>query len=329
MLRAGNYFTWINARRCLISVFLLIITLISGCKPVPEPLLRIGTNIWPGYESFYLARSLGYYDDNQIRLVELSSASDVIHALRSGNLEGAALTLDEALTVVDNGFDLRVILVLDFSRGGDVLLAKPGIATLEDLHGKRVAIEYTAVGAITLDGAMNVAGLKPDDIEIINCGYDTHFECYADVDAIVTFDPTRTQLLNQGARQLFDSSQIPNRIVDVLVVHESTLDTHPHALKQLIAGYFKAQKYLAQEPQQAAQLMGPRMGLSVSDVLGSFDGLYMPDFEENQQLLSAESGLFQQQTVELVDFMVEKKFLVNTVDVTGIADDRFLSNSAP
>lgn len=121
--------------------------LLLSCGPAPEPLLRIGTNTWPGYEPLYLARSLGYYEGSPITLVELTSASEVIHALRSGTLEGAALTLDEVLTLLDDGFDLKVVLVMDFSNGGDVLLAKPGIDSTADLRGKRIAVEYTAVGA--------------------------------------------------------------------------------------------------------------------------------------------------------------------------------------
>lgn len=68
------------ARACsLLSIILLV-----ACGPLPEPPLRIGTNIWPGYEPLYLARNLGFYQGSSIKLVEMNSASAVIHALRSG-----------------------------------------------------------------------------------------------------------------------------------------------------------------------------------------------------------------------------------------------------
>ena len=135
--------------QALIYGLVLALTL-SACSQTPEPPLRIATNIWPGYEPLYLARSLGYYEKTPIRLVEMTSASETIQAIRNNIIEGAALTLDEVLVLLADDFDLHVILVMDFSHGGDVLLAKPSIETLDELRGKKVAVETSAVGAILL-----------------------------------------------------------------------------------------------------------------------------------------------------------------------------------
>ena len=42
-------------------VTLIILTSLFSCSAEQESPLRVGTNIWPGYEPFYLARDLGYY----------------------------------------------------------------------------------------------------------------------------------------------------------------------------------------------------------------------------------------------------------------------------
>ena len=225
-----------SAFRCsylLTGIFYLMLTLLVSACNSTEPQLRIGTTIWPGYEPLYLARSLGYYDDTQVKLIELSTASDVIHSLRSGTLEGAALTLDETLTLLDDGFDLKVILVMDFSDGGDALLAKPEITSIKALRGKRIAVENSNVGAILLDGALLAAELTAADVEIISCTLEEHINCYSSADAVVTYEPFRTKLLQLGAHQLFDSSQMPGRIVDVLVVHAESTNNNPLSLEQL------------------------------------------------------------------------------------------------
>lgn len=308
---------------------LFLLSLLSACNETPDAPLRIGTNTWPGYEPLYLARSLGYYDDSQVKLVELTSASEVIHALRSGNLEGAALTLDEALTLMDDGFDLRVILAMDISNGGDVLLAKPEIDSLADLRGKRVAVEYTAVGALLLDGALRAADLTAADIEIVACAVDEHLDCYSSVDAVVTFEPTKTKLLNQGARLLFDSSQIPGKIVDVLVVLEEVTSTHSRSLEHLLAGYFKAREYLAGEPNDAAKRMAGRLGLAPADVLASYKGLHLPGLKENQLLLTGNPPLLQRTADDLASLMREKKLLKNSFPLENLPDGRFLSGNRP
>ena len=67
----------------------------------------------------------------------MGSASDIMHAMRNDVLEGAALTLDETLSLIDDGIDLKVILVMDISNGADVLLAKPEIQSIADLRGEK------------------------------------------------------------------------------------------------------------------------------------------------------------------------------------------------
>lgn len=303
---------------------LALTILLSACEPLPEPPLRIGTNLWAGYEPLYLARDLGYYRDTQIHLVEMNSASEVIHSLRSGTLEGAALTLDEALTLQADNFDLKVILVMDFSNGADVLLAKPDIETLADLSGKRIAVEYTAVGAILLDAALASAELTVSDIEVISCSLDNHLNCFALYDAVVTFEPIRTKLLAQGARQLFDSSKIPGRIVDVLVVHKETINTHTRSLKNLLLGYFKARKYLAAEPEEAAKLMALRQGISAAEVLASYDGIILFELEENRKLLNNNPENLQNIVTDLSKYMLDRQLLRKAPNIDNISDARFL-----
>lgn len=307
---------------------LMLVLLLSACHS-PEPQLRIGTNIWAGYEPLYLARNLGFYEDTRIKLVELSSASDVIHALRSGTLEGAALTLDEALTLLDDGIELRLILIMDFSAGADALLAKPEIDTLKALRGKRIAVENSAVGAILLDGALHAAELTATDIEIVSCTINEHINCYSSVDAVVTFEPVRTKLLQQGAHQLFDSSQIPGRIADVLVVLKKTTASSPHSLAQLLAGYFKARAYLTAQPEEAAGRMAKRMGLSADEVLASYDGIRMLGLEENRQLLQGNPAQFEVTANDLARFMYDRKLIRNQLQVSKFVDSAFLPAVTP
>ena len=306
------------------NVIFLSFLFLSGCTPPQEPQLRIGSNIWIGYEPLYLARKLGYYDNTKIKLVEMGSASDVMHAMRNGLLEGAALTLDETLTLIDDGIDLKVILVMDISNGADVVLAKPEIKSMGDLRGKSVAVEYSAVGAILLDAALQSSGLTASDIKIVACSANEHIECYKTADAVVTFDPVRTQLLNQGAHELFSSSQIQGQIVDVLVVTSKAIDTNPEALKQLITGYFNAREYIDMNSEVAAKLMAIRMKISAEEVLKSFEGIRLPVLEESWFLLSGEPEPLQLTVDMLSQLLLEKKLLKKPLPDKSLIDSRFL-----
>ena len=286
----------------LIYCLVLTVVLIS-CNEQSDTSLRIGSGVWPGYEPLYLARSLGYYEESQVNLIEMISASEVMQALRNGLLEGAALTLDEVLTLVQDGVELRIILVMDYSLGADGLLVKPDILELDQLIGKRVAVENTAVGAIILDSALSEAGLSASDIEIVSCTHDEHLGCYSSVSAVVTFEPVTTELLKQGGRQLYDSSKMPGRIVDVLAVSPQVITAQAATLDTLLDGYFKARRYLELPPEDAAMRMAPRQGLTPEEVLASYEGMRLPDLLENHQLLEGNISPLHIRANELATFM--------------------------
>ena len=79
-----------------------------------------------------------------------------------------------------------------------------------------------------------------------------------EVDGAVTFDPYRAQFLRAGATTLFDSTQIPGEIVDLLAVRASVLDKQPKAIQALLTGWFGALDYMQARPEDAARRMGIR-----------------------------------------------------------------------
>jgi NitT/TauT family transport system substrate-binding protein len=319
-----------NLTRSLFIVFCLF-SLLAGCSPPPKAPLRVGTKQWPGYEILFLARSLGFYENRPIRLVELTSATEVVHALRSEMIEAAVVTLDEALPLIQDGIDLKVVLVLDISSGGDALMARPGIETLYALRGKRVGVENTATGAILLNGALEAGGLTVSDINVIPATVDEHEDAYhtGSVDAIVTSEPVKTKLLSEGAEILFDSSQIPGRIMNVLVVHSSALQLQREPLEALISGWFQALARFHRSPLSSAKRMAPRLALSADDMLESFSGIQLPNLEDNRVLLAGDQPVFLISARRLVELMLDQGLLRHEIAVDNLVDGTLLPKEQP
>jgi len=96
------------------------------------------------------------------------------------------------------------------------------------------------------------------------------------VDAAVTFDPYREQLLRAGAKSVFDSTQIPGEIVDLIAMRMGILDAQPKSVQALLAGWFMAVDYLKRQPQDAAQRMGIRQQISGEQFLKTLQGCTSP-----------------------------------------------------
>ncbi|MCU7835409.1 MAG: ABC transporter substrate-binding protein [gamma proteobacterium symbiont of Taylorina sp.] len=308
-----------------LSLFLIFLLILSSCSYQPEP-FRVGTDIWIGYEPLYLADNLGYYKETPIRLVTMHNASEVSHALRSGMLEVAALTLDEALSIKQDGFDIKIILVMDISNGGDVLISNQQLTTLADLRGKRVGVDSGAVGAVMLDAVLKAANLIIDDIKLVHLTVDQHEKAYKDglIDAVVTFEPVRTKLISVGAHVLFDSSQISGRIVDVLVTTSTIASVHKENLDKLISGHFQALKYLQKNRLKAAQKMVIRQGISAEEIVKSYQGIVIPDLAKNHQLLRHGSPELKSSAKQLTKLMLKERLLSKPVILDEMFDNQFL-----
>lgn len=272
----------------------LLLPLLLSFAPLPgmaEQPLRIGTNVWPGYEPLYIAAEREDWRARlDVRMVEYPSATEVIRAFRNRALEAAALTLDEVLTLREAQIPLRVVAVLDVSAGADVVMAKPEIREFADLKGRRIGVESTALGAYVLTRALQLNDMQLADVEIVHLDVSAHLRAFqtGKVDAVVTFEPVRTRLLNTGAREVFSSRELPGEVVDVLVVHADTLRLEEERLRELLAGWFRALAYMHEDPAAAARLTARRLKITPREVIDSYQGLDLPDAARNVQLLDSE-----------------------------------------
>ena len=299
--------------------FLLLSIALPGCaKPPAEP-LHVATNTWVGYEPLYLARSLQYLPESCAVLHEMPNSSAVIKAFRNNAIDVAALTLDEALLLLQDGIDARILLVMDISNGADVLLVHPGIKNIGGLKGKRVGAESLALGAYMLSRALEKGGLRPEDITLVPTTYDAHEEAYLSgkIDAVVTFEPVKSKLLAKGARILFDSSMIPNQIVDVLVVRPDAVKGNPAAFRDLEAAWYRALQYLRANPKEACRLLAAREGVSAAQFAESLHGIVIPDEKDNRRLLSGELLASAQRMAQV---MLHEKLLKKTIEPALLFD---------
>lgn len=308
---------------------LLLLCLLIACDPTSSTPLRVATLPWPGYESLHLAQSLGYLPAEDIRLVELVNTTQVAAALRNGAVAVGLVTLDSALTLMQQGVDLRVILVMDISVGADAVLARPEITDLHQLRGKRVAVENAMVGGVMLDAALTEVGLNANDIQLMALTVNEHAAAYrrGDVDAIVTFEPVPTQLRQEGVNVLFDSRKIPGRIVDVMVVREGIAERYERQLMGLVNAHFRALLYLQQFPLDAHGRIAPYLGVSAEQVPMSMAGISIPSLADNHRLLNGKSPELSRMANDLADYMRERKLLHREFPVNRLPMANFLPPS--
>jgi len=277
----------------------------------PEAVLRIGTNVWIGSEPLYLARELGRLDPAAVQLVEYPSASEVLRAFRNQTIDGMVISLDELFGLAVDGLQPRIILVVDVSHGADVVVGRRGMRTMHDLRGKSVAVESSALGAFVLSRALTLNGMQASDVNVVHLESNEQPSAFerGQVDGAVTFDPYRAQFLRAGAATLFDSTQIPGEIVDLLAVRATVFEKKPKAIQALLAGWFGALDYMKSDPKDAARRMGTRQQTSGEQFLEAQRGLHVPSREENLAMLGGATPELAVTGRRLLALMLEAKLL--------------------
>ena len=297
-----------KARVLACIALLASLPIIGGCEKSSEPMAKpilVGTNAWVGYLPGYIARDKDLYGSKLIQLHKYDSAVEVMEDFRKDKIQVAALTIDEALELSQNGMAIKIILVANISDGADVIIAKPGIASVKDLAGKRVGVEEGALGRYVLARALEINGMAPDAVRPINILADDSVEAYQydRLDAVVTFEPYRGQLLALDGVDIFNSKQLPNEIIDVLVIRAEYAEANPKSLRALVKGWLAAAALMKSDPQSLAHQLAWHLKIPSTEVATSFEGLIIPDARQNHALLGGREPMLLQTNGKIVSFM--------------------------
>lgn len=306
------------------------VILLTACNEKPERPVSIGTNVWPGYEPGYVAATNKLYGEADVSIRQFRSATEVMRAFRNQALDVAALTLDEAIQLHQGGVDIRIILVTDISNGADVIMARPPIDTVRELSGLRIGVENSALGAYMIARALQVHGLKPADVTQVSLTVDETVDYFktGKVDAVVTFEPFKSQLAKLGARTLFDSSEIPDEIVDVLVVRAEFAEANPNALKAVVKGWLDgASKVKSGDPKVVAE-MAARLGMTLPDLKTALRAMKLPGLQENRGLLSGEENPLSVASMKLVPLLEERNKARISFNPAQVLTPDFLAEAA-
>lgn len=286
-----------------------------------EPVV-ISAHPWPGYESLFLAEEFDWLPEGVI-LQRSNNATESIERLRQGVVDVAALTLDEALRLNDQGTPLKIIVVMDESIGADVVVAQHHVAGLEELAGMRIALEQSAVSSIVLENLLRKANLTQDQVHLIlrtpdqqNYGWS-----FGNYDLAITYEPYATTLMQHGGKRLFDSRQFPGMIYDVLVVRDDLSWYQQMVVSDIVAAHFRALDYIRVNREDALRRIAAWRAVSYSDTQAIFSGLYLPGLDSNRDLLSPDGPM-----ATAIDW-IQSHLLQHSLPTTErdrIFDDQFL-----
>jgi len=287
-----------------------MLLMIASCKTYQKP-LNIGAAPWPNFEFAFLAKELGYLDNSEYSLLELTSSTSVIQAFQTGKLDVAFLSLDEVLTLVALGIDLKIISVIDKSRGGDALLAKPTISSLEQLKFHTIGYENKAAGALLLDEVFTIANLNNQTVQLLEVKQNEVKDAYlrGNVDALIVREPVKQQLLALGAHELLNSKSMSVPIINVMIARGDVYQEKETQISNFLREFYRAHLFYKKNKAEALATIAVRLQLYPDIFEKALENAYFIDAKHALMRLSGNPSNIELQAKRIRSLMSKKMML--------------------
>jgi len=220
-------------------------------KEAPAPAPKEFTVVWSiyaGWNPWSYANTSGIMDKwaskygIKVKLVRMDYMPS-IEAFTTPSVDACVMTNMDCLTIpVAGGISCSAIIVGDYSNGNDALIVRNNL-TIPQLKGKKVNLVQFSVSHYMLSRALDMNGMTDDDVKIVNVSdsdIGPAFIANKDQEAVVTWNPLVMEIMKTpGVKKIFDSSQIPGEILDLMVVKTKVLQANPELGKALAGAWFE------------------------------------------------------------------------------------------
>ncbi|WP_299962100.1 putative urea ABC transporter substrate-binding protein [uncultured Roseobacter sp.] len=308
--------------------------LASGMLPVAaqeKTDFRVAWSIYVGWMPWGYLEDSGIMDKwaekygIDVEIVQINDYVESINQYTAGAFDGVSATNMDTLSIPSGGgVDTTALIVGDFSNGNDAVILK-GEGDLSSLAGKPVNLVELSVSHYLLARGLDSVGLSEADLDgVINTSDADMIAAFAtdDVEAVVTWNPLVSAILEEPeANKLFDSSDIPGEIIDLMVVNTETLAANPGFGKALVGAWYEVMGLMAAGDAEVLTAMAEASGTDLAGYQAQLDSTEM-FYDPADAVAFTQSSELPSTMVNVAEFLFDKGILgegAPSADFVGVA----------
>ena len=207
----------------------------------------------------------------KVEIVQINDYVESINQYTAGAYDGCSMTNMDALSIpAGGGVDTTALIVGDYSNGNDGIVLK-GKSELVDIKGQSVNLVELSVSHYLLARALDGVGLKEKDIKVVNTSDADLVAAYKTpaVTAVVTWNPLLSEIAAAAkSTKVFDSSQTPGEIIDVMMVNTKTLADNPAFGKALVGAWYEMMSIMSKNDAAGKEARTAMAKASGTDLTG-------------------------------------------------------------
>lgn len=263
----------------LSSVLALACTgLISApAAAAPKTSFKVAWSIYAGWMPWGYAADHGIvkkWADKYGLTIEVTQFNDYVESMNqytAGAYDAVTLTNMDGLSIPSaGGVDTTAVVIGDFSNGNDAVLLKDK-SSLADIKGMSVNLVEFSVSEYLLVRGLESVGLTERDVTIVNTADPDMVGAFQtpDVTAMVTWNPMVSEIKKlPDAHAVFDSSQIPGEIIDMMVANTDVLKENPDFGKALTGIWYDTVTLMQSDTPEGAAARAAMGAASGTDQAG-------------------------------------------------------------
>src|SRR6266404_5805437 len=193
------------------QLFTIALAVMAGLAGTIAAPIKLAYSDWPGYTVMEIAKQKGWFKDAGLD-VEMVwfEYSPSIDAFAAGKIDADMIVAGDDLVTGASGAKSKIVCLVDYSEGSDMIVGAPGVDSIKDLKGKKVGVELTLVEHELLLQALQVNGLGQSDVTLVGTSTDKTPQALqsGQVAAIGAWYPISGQALKTvpGSKKLFSSA---------------------------------------------------------------------------------------------------------------------------
>ena len=189
-----------------------------------------------------IEKATGY----KINWRQFGGGGDVIRAMASGDVAIGEVGSAGVATAISQGMDVDLFWILEDIASAEALVARngSGVNTVADLKGKKVGVPFVSTTHFHLLYAMELAGLKRGDVQILNMRPPEIAAAWGrgDLDATFIWDPVLSTVKKNG-KVIVTSGELCKKgkcTFDGLIVSKKFAAENPQFMTALVKAIAKA-----------------------------------------------------------------------------------------
>lgn len=312
---------------------------LGACKPAAAPPvptsakpLRIGAYYWPGDYWMDIAQQKGWFKEAGLNVERVDTNPNYFASfdeLLSGKLDFVGFTTFDFVLYNARGKDLVGVLATDYSSGAEGLGARPGIESIADLAGKKLALSKGTYLEYLFNVAAQRAGLDPAAVTLVDApGEKAHEELIAGrADAFLTWEPFVAEgLAKTKGRKLFSTAEALGVNGGIGAVRRQFLTERPADIQALLSVWQRTTEFIKKQQGEACAIVAAVNKKTPTEVKEFMQTDKVLDLRDNRTAFTYATGLdsLHGNVRQISDFLIRQGLATKKVESTDVLEDRFL-----